>query len=275
MGWKKYIINLAIVLVSAFFSSVAMAAIEARLIKFWDDSEESSLINLDHTPYQEILQKYVLPNGANGIARFDYERVSEQDLAKLQNYLKYLQFMEPRQLSSAEAKAYWINLYNAATLNMVINAYFDKGISKVMGRGLPARRWRRDIVTVSQQDMSLEDILNGVIRPLYKDPRVHYALFYGALGGPDISTDVLDGDNNNELLNQFEANYLKHSRAVRVESGELILSEMFKNFDTDFAPNKSELLTYLKERVPEDVAQSMNNISSDITYEYDLTLNAP
>lgn len=255
-------------------SKPAVSAIEMKLIDFWNDSEPLGVIDVDHTPLQEILQTYVLPDHPSGISRFDYDRVSQEDKEKLQSYLDYLQLLEPRQLNKEEAKAYWVNLYNAATLHMVIDAYTDGRVTRVRARGLPARRWRRDIVKVAMQDMSLDDILNGVIRPLYRDPRTHFALFFCTLGGPDMPTDVLNGENNNELLDTFQEKYLMQSRAVRLDSGELVLSEMFQSYDTDFADSQSSLISYLQQHVPEPVSEAMNGVF-DIRFDYDWTLNQP
>ena len=264
-----------IILVVLTVSGRAAAAVPMNQIDFWNDSEPSSLIDLDHSAFEDILKKYVATDHPSDISRFNYTAVTQADFAKLNEYLTYLQFMEPRQLTEAEAKAFWINLYNAATLKMVLEAFIDNGsVSKIKARGLPARRWRRDIVTIAQQDMSLEDIMNGVIRPMYKDPRVHYALFFCALGGPDMPTEVFKGDNNEELLSALETNYLQESRAVRVEGDQLVLSEIFKEYDTDFAQSQGALLEYLKSKVSEEVA-GLIDTASKVRYEYDTTVNTP
>lgn len=116
--------------------------------------------------------------------------------------------------------------------------------------------------------------MHGVIRPMYKDPRVHYALFFCTLGGPDMPTEVFKGDNNEELLSALETNYLQENRAVRVEGDQLVLSEIFKEYDTDFAGSQRELLDYLKGKVPEEVA-GLIDTATKVRYEYDTTVNAP
>ncbi len=271
---RKYKLLSLLAIALLLLSRPSVSAIEMKPIEFWDDSEPLSEINVDHTALQEILQAYVISDHPSGISRFDYDRVLDDDKAKLQAYLDYLQLLEPRQLSEAEAKAYWVNLYNAATLNMVIDAYSNGRVTKVQARGLPTRRWRRTIVTVALQDMSLDDILNGVIRPLYRDPRMHFALFFCTLGGPDMPTEVLNGENNNELLDKFQEKYLMQSRAVRLEDGELVLSEIFQNYDTDFADSESALIRYLQQYVPEPVSEAMNGVY-DIRFDYDWALNQP
>ncbi len=257
--------------------SNAHATVEMELNSFWDDREPQSLINVDNTAFREILERYVATDHPSGIARFNYEAFSVSDKAKLEQYLEYLQFLEPRQLNDPEAKAYWINLYNAATLNLMIEEYQDgdtDGFRVIRSDRIASRPWRRNIITIAQQKLSLEDILNTVIRPMYKDPRVHFALFFCSLGGPNMPTEVFEGENNEELLNKFESEYLSQSRAVRMDQGQLVLSEIFSNFDTDFAPSQSGMIAYLRERVPAPVAEAMNSATS-IRYEYDWGLNAP
>ena len=274
VGKKYKSVGLLVLVLGALMSGQALAAIEMKLIEFWNDSEPLGVINVDHAPFEEILQKYVDQGHPSGVSRFNYDGVTDDDAAKLQAYVDYLQLLEPRQLNEPEAKAYWINLYNSATLNMVVDAYKNGRVTKVQARGLPARRWRRDIITIAQQDLSLNDILNGVIRPMYRDPRTHFALFFCTLGGPDMPTEVLNGDNNDELLDKFQADYLAQSRAVRIEEGELVLSEMFKDYDTDFADDFPSLISYLQQNVPEPVANAISGVT-EVRFEYDWTLNQP
>lgn len=250
----------------------ARAATEMNLIKFWDDREPSSLIDLDHSRFEEFLQKYVVNNHPSGIARFDYLSVSQADFDKLEGYLTDMQFMEPRQLTEAEAKAFWINLYNAATLHMVIQEFVNGNPSRIKARGVPVRRWRQNIITIAEQRLSLEDILHGVIRPLYRDPRVHYALMFCVLGSPDMSTTVFKGDNNEALLEELETKFLQQPRALRIEGDQLVLSSIFEDYDTDFAPSQTEFLTYLRENVTEEIASRMSGLTK-VRYEFDTDVN--
>ncbi len=274
LSLKAKIAHCLVCAVCLVSSAVVSAAVETRQIEFWNDFEPSSLIDLDHSPFSEILNKYVISDHPSGIARFNYEAVTEADYAKLERYLDFLQIMEPRQLTQAEAKAYWINLYNAATLRFVVKAVANGRASKIRARGLPARRWRQKIITISEQRLSLEDIMHGVIRPMYNDRRVHYALFFCTLGGADMPKEAFDGDNNEALLTSLETSFLQHSRAVRIEGDSLMLSEIFKQYDTDFATNRRDLIEYLKQRVPDPVAQAMSGVNR-IRYDYDETVNAP
>jgi len=89
----------------ALISTSIDAAPKAKLIEFWDDSEENSLFDVDHSPWDDILSKYVTHHDS-GVNRFAYEKVTAEDKAKLQRYLEEAQLMDPRQLTRARQKAY-------------------------------------------------------------------------------------------------------------------------------------------------------------------------
>ena len=97
------------------------AAPESVLIEYWDDREANSTMRFDHDAWQSILNKYVNDKHPSGINRFAYSNVSDVDRIKLNNYLAYLQSFDPRQHTSDEQYAYWINLYNAQTVSLVID----------------------------------------------------------------------------------------------------------------------------------------------------------
>jgi len=85
---------------------------------------------------------------------------------------------------------------------------------------------------------------------------------------------VFKGDNNDELLDELEAKFLSKPRAVKIERDQLVLSSIFKDYDTDFAPSQTQFLAYLRERVPEDIALGMDSVTK-VRYEFDDTVNIP
>lgn len=277
MAFTRSLISTIIFGVFFFFNCSAFAAVPMKLIKFWDDVEPQSLINVDHSAFKEVLNAYISDQHPSGIARFNFNAVSELDKNKLKGYLDYLQLLEPRQLNEAEAKAYWVNLYNAATLKMVLEAYDDdrvKSIREARTGVFSAQPWKRKLVTISQQKMSLEEIHNGVLRPMYKDHRLHFALFFFSLGGPDVSSMILEGENNDEVLDTLEKNFFSHYRAARLNGSELVLSELFETYDTDFAENSSALIQYISQHVSEEIAAGLLTVT-DIRFEYDWSINTP
>lgn len=269
--WVTGVFSLFLVSTSIF------AATPAKMIEFWNDFEEDSQMQVDHSRLQSLFDEYLDDQHSSGIYRFDYEAVTPGDRQKLKAYLDYLQLMDPRQLNRAEAKAFWVNLFNAVTLDAILDDYASSPVESIRdvrsGMFTPGP-WERKSVTLLTKELSLEQIQNGVLRAIWQDPRIHFALVYASLGSPNMPKTVLDGDNNEALLNEWQDAFLKHSRAVRVENDEIVLSRIFDWYDTDFAQDREGLLRYLSQYTTDAMARVIGNLS-DVRFEYDWTLNSP
>lgn len=251
---------------------------DAKALKFWNDFEPDSIMQVNHDQWQGLLTKYLDDQHASGINRFDYASVSSDDRQTLKGYLDYLQLLEPRQLNEQEAKAYWLNLYNAALVDDIVDAYQSDPIDSVRELRSGAFRswpWTRNAVEVLLQKLSLSDIEHNIIRPVFKDPRVHYALAKGSLGGGSLLKTAFNGDNNEALLIQAEKDYLSHPRGVQFgpDASTATLSSIFEWYAADFANNQDELIAYLSEHVSED-AQASLLLVEQLQYDYDWSLNS-
>lgn len=268
----------AFIMLSLVFGSSVRAAPKAVLIEFWDDREPSSTLQVNHDAWQEILSTYVDDAHQSGINRFNYSAVTSGDARKLKAYLAYLQQFDPRQLNSEEAKAFWINLFNAIQVERVIET-FQNGSNRAINRLLDGRlragsRWSRDAVEIAMQTLSLNDIEHGILRPIWKDPRMHFAIISCSLGGANIQKTAFNGENNEALLEKAKTEFLQHPRAVRIQGSELILNTVFDWYATDFGSNRQAVLTYLRNNVDEKTREAMRGLSR-VSYEYSWDLNAP
>jgi len=256
----------------------AQGPAEASSIKFWNDHEAQSVIRVNHDPWQAMLSKYVDDAHPSGVNRFDYDAVTPVDLQRLKDYLSYLQKLEPRQFNQAEQLAYWINLYNAKIVELVASAYAqnDKinSVREVRSGVFVPGPWKRDSLTIVFQEMSLEDIEHGILRPNFQDFRIHYVLNDASIGCPNLLKTAFRGENNEELLQKAEKDYLTHSRAIRVESGELVLASMFDWYRSDFASDTQGLFDYLRKNAVPELAATLNS-NLDIRFEHDWALNKP
>ncbi len=140
-----------------------------------------------------LLARYVtLP--ADGIARVDYARWqgNAADLAALDAWTGMAASRRPSAMARAEAFAFWANLYNALTLKVVLGGYPVRSIRDIHSTGVPfdlrqfSGPWRTRLVSVEGRRMSLDDIEHGTMRPLFGDPRVHYAVNCASLGCPNL-----------------------------------------------------------------------------------------
>jgi len=259
------------------FVSSANAAPRAKLIEFWDDSEPTSIMQVNHDDWQEILTAYIDDQHPSGVNRFDYSAVTAGDARKIKSYIGYMQKLEPRQLNSEEAKAYWINLYNAILVDQIIDT-FQSGSNRAVNRlkrgGLRSMGLGREVAEVAMQEISLNDIEHGILRPIWKDPRIHFAISPCTLGGASIQKTAFNGENNEELLEKSRADFFGHSRSVSVGRNRIVLNSVFDWYAADFASNKQELLAYVRENVGEGTRQAIQGLSR-ISYEYNWDLNTP
>ena len=99
-------------------------------------------------------------------------------MAALNAYVENLSRMPINDFNRAEQKAFWINLYNALTVKVVLAAYPVKSIRDIaISPGLFARGpWGKKLIEIDGETVSLNDIEHRILRPIWRDPRLHYAL---------------------------------------------------------------------------------------------------
>jgi len=263
--FRFLVFTIAVVVGFALVQQAALAAPNTKLIEFWDDSEEESGLRVDHSAWDFLLKKYVTESPATEVNRFDYDAVTDADREALDSYVEYLQSLDPRQLPKIKQKAFWMNLYNAEVVRQVLRS---SPIDSVLELG--SQLWKRKRLKVTLQKMSLDNIEHGVLRPIFDDPRIHFSLATGALGGPNILPQAYTGDNVDYLIEHNTRAFLAHSRGASMQGNRLVLSTMFKGHQEDFGSVKKFIFPY--------VTEAVSGVLKDMTsarYVYDWRLNKP
>lgn len=246
------------------------AAPKPKALVFWDDHEPSSGLKPDHSTWQTLLEKYVIIDEQSGINRFDYDGMSIADELSLRAYLEYLQKLDPRQLNKDSQKAYWINLYNSTVALIVVVEKPDSTIRSVNSREV----WTRNRFKITMQDLSLDNIEHGILRPLFGDERIHFALHKASLGSANIGSEAYTADNVESLIEKSTQEFFSHSRAVQVRGSTLVLSRIFKWYEDDFGGSATKVKNYIKSRVSVEMATKVE-ASKGIKYQYDWSINRP
>ena len=166
-----------------------------------------------NAPYNEILATYL--SEKDGINLFDYGAVTSEDRAKLAAYVEELQGLKPSQMSVDEQIAYWANLYNALTLDLVLDAYPVSSIRKIHGGVFRRGPWKKKIVQVAGRSLSLDDIEHGILREEWSDPRIHYSVNCASIGCPNIRAEAWEAETLDEDLDNAARAFINHPRAVR------------------------------------------------------------
>ena len=254
---------------------------KSKLIPFWDASDESNTAQIDHSAWQEILDAY-LRTHSSGINRFDYGalKANTEDCAKLAGYLSFLQDLDPRKYSRREQKAYWFNFYNALTVHVVVEAYPVDSIKKIsssmLGCLIPVGPWGDVRAKVCGQDLTLDNIEHGILRPIYRDARIHYGVNCASIGCPNLIEKAFTAANTEALLDAGARAYVNHSRGVDfVDDDFIVISSIYTWFSEDFGNTEENVLKHLAQYADEELAERLKTFEGAVDYEYDWNLNQP
>ena len=275
VGALKVILGFAAALCMGLVAG-AQAAQQPELIPMWKASDESNTATIDHSQWQEILDAYLVADHPTGINRFDYAglKASAEDAAKLRGYLTGLAKLDPRGYSLAEQKAYWINVYNALTVFVIVPRFPVESIKDIKSGIIDFGPWNLELLPVAGVPLTLNQIEHGILRPIWADPRIHYAVNCASLGCPNLSPEVYRADNLERLLDQAARDYINHPRGVQVVDGDLLVSSIYEWFKVDFGDNDEGVFAHLERYANESTVALLEGHES-FDHDYDWGINAP
>ena len=266
LSMKRTIITTAFFLI---LSSPVLAAPASKYWGVWDKSDESSKKVINHQVWQDLLDRYLvsMPEGN----RFRYVRVTDKDQQALQTYLEQLSGIDPRVFNKPEQKAFWINFYNALTVELILKNYPVKSITK-LGGWFKFGPWDEKGAKVAGQSLTLNDIEHRILRPLWNDKRIHYAVNCASLGCPDLAEKVYTGENVEQLLEAQTERFIRQEKAISWIDGRLVLSRIYEWYESDFG-SKKELIQHFKKYSTPAQSLRLEKFTGIIDYQYNWNLN--
>ena len=177
----------ALVAILGVFAWGHVIAPPSEISEFWNVSNESNDASVDHSKWQEILDKFVQEH-ESGINRFDYAGLKEDGELNqsLIEYLLELSEVDPRNYSKSEQLAYWLNHYNAIAVYLVTSQFPVESIQKIRFEGPDTSPLDMKLAYLQDQPLSMNDIRNEILRPIWQDNRIHFALNSASLGCPQL-----------------------------------------------------------------------------------------
>jgi hypothetical protein len=268
---KKLVVALLFVF---SFSCIAHAAPKAVLWERWTANDPQSTIGVDHSAWGAFLGKYLVES-EDGINRVAYGKVSDEDLASLGGYIEHLEAQPVSKLNRDEQRAFWINLYNALTVKVILDHYPVDSIREIkISPGLfSSGPWGKKLASVEGEELALDDIEHRVLRPIWKDPRIHYAVNCASLGCPNLQPVAFTAANTDELLERAATQYINHPRGVWFEGGKLKVSSIYKWFMSDFGGNHKGVIEHLKKYAAPELSRSLEEEKRFRGHAYDWSLN--
>jgi hypothetical protein len=251
-----------------------LALPRAELIDpFWKEHAPGSTERVDHDAWDRFLETYVSTDAA-GVSRVAYGGVSAADRAALGTYLERLAAVPVERLDRPEQLAFWVNLYNARTVVLVLEHYPVISIRDIRFGLFDIGPWSEPLLEVRGRKLSLNDIEHGILRPIWQDPRIHYLLNCAALGCPNLGASAYRGAKIEQRMEAAAHAYINDPRAVHFDRDDrLIASKIYAWFEEDFGGSPAAVLAHFRCYAdPELTARLVDRERID-DYAYDWSLN--
>ena len=230
----------------------------------------------DHAPFDVLLARFTRA-AADSVTRVDYGawKASLADRVRLRHYIDALAAFDPRRLSPDEQFAYWANLYNALTLDVVLDAYPVASIRQIKPTFLSFGPWKKQVVRVMGVDLSLDDIEQDILRKGWRDPRVHYAVNCASISCPNLPSSAWRGAGLSQALDAAARAYVNHPRGVRFEGDSLVVSSIYHWYAADFGGSDAAVIAHLRGFAAPPLRARLDAAHRIARDHYDWSLNAP
>ena len=232
--------------------------------------------SFDHAAFTRVLSRHMRDMGR----RFDYDglRAHPEDLAA---YLKSIEGADLPALSRDELLALLINAYNAFTIDSILGTYQGNPARPVASiRDIPDVFSRRTHV-LGGYKLSLDNLEHGLIRPLFKDPRVHFVVNCASVSCAPLPPEALDGARLDAQLEAAARQTLSSPDYLRLENGKVEVTKLLDWYGSDFVTEgfhgaQTSLPRYLRKYAAEEVARFIDAAGGDPPFDfmdYDWALN--
>ena len=212
---------------------------------------------VNHADLDAILMEFVSPEG-----EVNYGELQKNG-GQLEAYLKTLQSNQPDASWDAKAtKAYWMNAYNAYTLQLMIENYPLKSITDL------EKPWDREWIPVGDEMKSLNWIEHEVLRKDFSDPRIHVGINCASKSCPRLAQTAFNEENVEGMLTELMTEFVNDGTRNQITEKKIGISSIFQWFEEDFT-TEGDIIDFLNEYSATKISPK-----AKISYiEYDWNLN--
>lgn len=242
----------------------------------------------DHTyqAYAKILASHVHDG------RVDYQALAADRaaLAEITSGFGAVDGAAERAWTREERLAFWINAYNVFTLQAIVDHYPIRAGWFTLGPRNSIRQiagvWDRLTWRVAGRSVTLDDIEHRIIRPEFKEPRIHFAVNCASIGCPPLRSEPYRASTLSAQLDANARSFLASPQGLRVDAGSLVVTSILKWYGDDFVdafgvdppagrtPTEAAILRVVEAFGPPEAASLARNPAVKIRFlDYDWTLN--
>jgi len=232
----------------------------------------------DHRSWDELLSRHAVDGGR----RFDYAGLKKEE-DRFRSYLVVLASADLGKLSAAELEALFINAYNAYTVRTILDHVSEDGAYRIESILDVENVFTREEHVVGGFRLSLDNIEHNILRPLFRDPRLHFAVNCASISCPPIPVRAFTGEGIDRELEAAAGRVLARSDYVSVEGDFLVLSKILEWYGADFTnpDNRGAEATvpaFVRKYATEEVRRFIEERGSSVPVrflDYDWRLNRP
>ena len=249
---------------------------DSDLWERWQAHDAASTRTVDFSVWDELLGRY-LKVDESGIARFDYGAVASADRNALDALIEELGSVPVSSLSRDQQMVYWINLYNALTVQLVVEHYPVDSIQDIDISGFfSSGPWEAERIEIEGAALTLNDIEHRILRPIWNDSRLHYALNCASIGCPNLLGRAWRVESVDADLDAAARAYVNNPRGFHIDAdGNAVVSKIYAWFVEDFGGDEAGVIAHLKTYAEGDTAAALESLGSLSRSDYDWSLNAP
>jgi hypothetical protein len=220
---------------------------------------------VSHVLWDTLLHRHVKSDGF-----VDYQGMI-RDSAQLNRYLEVLSAANPNgeNWTREEKMAFWINAYNAFTVKLIVDYYPVESIKDIK-RGIPFVNtvWDIKFISIGGKKYDLNNIEHSILRPDFKDARVHAAINCASYSCPVLRGEAYMAERLDEQLTDAMRRFVNDPLRNRVSAKKAEVSEIFKWFRGDFVRETGSIRAYLNRYAEEKL--DANGRISHLDYKWKL-----
>ena len=225
----------------------------------------------DHSKFDLVLKQYVDDRGL-----VDYNGIAQD--RRFSEYMKSLELAEVEELSRDGQLAFWINAYNAVTIDKVIKKKPKESVREtfVPGVWISTKFFSTREHTVANRRLSQDDIENDILRKRFKDPKIHFTIICASMSCPKLPRVAYTEENVQPRLEEETRKYLHSERGIRIdrEANTLYLSRIFEWFEEDFIEKSGSVANFIRPYLGKEVLSFLDQKPTMKFLEYNWALNA-
>lgn len=230
-----------------------------------------SISTVSHGVYDTLLKKYV-----NSAGQVDYRKwkASSADRKQLQSYIVSLSKANTRAPSSNEAKlAFWINAYNAVTIEGILREYPTSSIRNHTAKLFGYNIWDDLQLYVGGAAVSINDIEHKILRKM-NEPRIHFAIVCASKGCPRLLNQAYSAERVDHQLAMNAEHFFAEPQNLSIRGDTVTLSSILNWFGEDFGSSSQAMLKRIAAWCPDSARAKLRSGRLSVQFAvYDWSLN--